>query len=78
MAPPGRARDDRSNRSSGSRASARASVRCRRLPMLSLDIARGDFFCLVGASGSGKTTLLRPLAGFETPERGRILIGGRT
>ncbi len=43
---------------------------------VSLDIARGDFFCLVGASGSGKTTLLRLLAGFEVPERGRILIGG--
>lgn len=43
---------------------------------VSLDIARGDFFCLVGASGSGKTTLLRLLAGFESPERGRILIGG--
>ena len=43
---------------------------------VSLDIARGDFFCLVGASGSGKTTLLRLLAGFEAPERGRVLIGG--
>ena len=43
---------------------------------VSLDIGRGDFFCLVGASGSGKTTLLRLLAGFETPERGRILLGG--
>jgi putrescine transport system ATP-binding protein len=43
---------------------------------VSLDIARGDFFCLVGASGSGKTTLLRLLAGFEVPERGRILING--
>jgi putrescine transport system ATP-binding protein len=41
-----------------------------------LDIARGAFFCLVGASGSGKTTLLRLLAGFEQPDSGRILIDG--
>ncbi|MFA6266169.1 MAG: ABC transporter ATP-binding protein [Pseudolabrys sp.] len=43
---------------------------------VSLDIARGEFFCLVGASGSGKTTLLRLIAGFEAPDRGRILIDG--
>ena len=43
---------------------------------ITLDIARGEFFCLVGASGSGKTTLLRLIAGFETPDRGRILIDG--
>jgi len=43
---------------------------------VSLDIARGDFFCLVGASGSGKTTLLRLIAGFERPDAGRILIDG--
>ena len=43
---------------------------------VSLDIARGEFFCLVGASGSGKTTLLRLIAGFERPDSGRILIDG--
>ncbi|MBS0246665.1 MAG: ABC transporter ATP-binding protein [Proteobacteria bacterium] len=43
---------------------------------VTLDIARGDFFCLVGASGSGKTTLLRLIAGFEAPDEGRILIDG--
>src|SRR5512139_3250784 len=43
---------------------------------VTLDIARGDFFCLVGASGSGKTTLLRLIAGFETPDEGRVLIDG--
>lgn len=43
---------------------------------VSLDIARGEFFCLVGASGSGKTTLLRLVAGFETPDQGRVLIDG--
>lgn len=41
---------------------------------ISLDIARGEFFCLVGASGSGKTTLLRLIAGFEQTDAGRIVI----
>lgn len=43
---------------------------------ISLDIYRGEFFALLGGSGSGKTTLLRMLAGFETPDRGKILIDG--
>ena len=43
---------------------------------LSLDIAAGEFFALLGPSGCGKTTLLRMLAGFETPDEGRILLGG--
>ena len=43
---------------------------------LSLDIRAGEFFALLGPSGCGKTTLLRMLAGFETPDEGRILLGG--
>ncbi len=43
---------------------------------VSLDIAAGEFFALLGPSGCGKTTLLRMLAGFETPDEGRILIDG--
>ena len=43
---------------------------------VSLDIARGEIFCLLGASGCGKTTLLRMLAGFETPTEGSIWIDG--
>ncbi len=43
---------------------------------VSLDIRRGEIFCLLGGSGSGKTTLLRMLAGFETPSAGRIYIDG--
>src|SRR3954467_2169469 len=43
---------------------------------LTLDIFEGEFFALLGPSGSGKTTLLRLLAGFETPNEGRILLDG--
>src|SRR5579862_9603050 len=44
---------------------------------VSLDIRRGEIFCLLGGSGSGKTTLLRMLAGFETPTAGSIELDGR-
>jgi putrescine transport system ATP-binding protein len=43
---------------------------------VSLDVRRGEIFCLLGGSGSGKTTLLRMLAGFETPSAGSIRIDG--
>lgn len=43
---------------------------------VSLDICEGEFFALLGPSGCGKTTLLRMLAGFETPDQGRILLDG--
>src|SRR5689334_7809535 len=48
----------------------------RAVDRLSLDIGTGEFFALLGPSGCGKTTLLRMLAGFETPDEGRILLGG--
>ena len=38
----------------------------------------GSRTAIVGPSGSGKTTLLRILAGFETPDSGRIVMQGRT
>ncbi len=44
---------------------------------VSLDVRRGEIFCLLGGSGSGKTTLLRMLAGFETPTSGKIFIDGQ-
>ena len=46
------------------------------LDALSLDVARGEFFALLGPSGCGKTTLMRLVAGFETPDAGRIVIDG--
>jgi putrescine transport system ATP-binding protein len=44
---------------------------------VSLDIAKGEIFALLGSSGCGKSTLLRMLAGFETPTSGRITLDGR-
>jgi spermidine/putrescine transport system ATP-binding protein len=44
---------------------------------VSLEVAPGEFVTLLGPSGCGKTTLLRLLAGFETPDAGRLLISGR-
>ena len=44
---------------------------------VSLDVPAGEFFALLGPSGCGKTTLLRMLAGFETPDEGRILLNGK-
>ncbi len=43
---------------------------------LSLELAEGEILALLGLSGSGKTTALRLLAGFETPDRGEILVDG--
>jgi spermidine/putrescine ABC transporter ATP-binding subunit len=44
---------------------------------LSLEIVSGEFFSLLGPSGCGKTTTLRTIAGFETPDEGRVVVGGR-
>jgi spermidine/putrescine transport system ATP-binding protein len=41
-----------------------------------LEVGAGEFIALLGPSGCGKTTLLRCIAGFLTPEEGRILIDG--
>ncbi len=43
---------------------------------LTLEIDKGEILALLGPSGSGKTTALRLLAGFETPDRGRISVAG--
>ncbi|MDR1536370.1 MAG: ABC transporter ATP-binding protein [Planctomycetota bacterium] len=43
---------------------------------VSLAIRRGEVFSLLGPSGCGKTTLLRICAGFQRPDRGRIILDG--
>lgn len=42
---------------------------------LSITIAAGSFFALLGASGCGKTTTLRMIAGLEEPSGGQVFIG---
>ena len=44
---------------------------------VSIDIAKGEIFALLGSSGCGKTTLLRMLGGFETPTSGTITLDGQ-
>jgi len=43
---------------------------------VSLAIVPGEFFTLLGPSGCGKTTTLRSVAGFVTPDAGRVAING--
>jgi len=44
---------------------------------LDLEIRAGEFISLLGPSGCGKTTTLRMIAGFEKPDAGSIIIGGK-
>ena len=55
---------------------AKAFGKTRAVDGVSLDIRENEFFALLGPSGCGKTTLLRMLAGFETPDSGKIFLGG--
>lgn len=48
----------------------------RALEGVSLEIADGEFFALLGETGAGKTTSLRLMAGLERPDSGRILFDG--
>ncbi len=43
---------------------------------VSLSVAKGELFALLGSSGCGKSTLLRMLAGLESVSSGKILIDG--
>lgn len=47
------------------------------LDRVDLEIARGEFLCVMGPSGSGKTTLLHLLAGLESPTSGEIFLGDK-
>jgi ABC-type nitrate/sulfonate/bicarbonate transport system ATPase subunit len=44
---------------------------------VSFGIETSEFLCIVGPSGCGKSSLLNIIAGFLTPTRGEIRIGGR-
>lgn len=46
------------------------------LDALSLDVADGEFFVLLGPTGAGKTTALRLIAGLDVPDAGSIEIAG--
>jgi NitT/TauT family transport system ATP-binding protein len=49
----------------------------RALGEVDLDVAPGEFVCLIGPSGCGKTTLLNLFAGLDRPDTGDLLIDGR-
>ena len=42
-----------------------------------LSVCQGELVAILGPSGCGKTTLLRIVAGFEQPEKGTVVVGGR-
>lgn len=44
---------------------------------INLQVAEGEFVCLLGASGCGKSTLLNLIAGLESPTSGAILADGQ-
>jgi NitT/TauT family transport system ATP-binding protein len=46
------------------------------LDRVSLDVAPGEFVCLVGASGCGKSTLLNLAAGLDRPSGGDVRVAG--
>jgi NitT/TauT family transport system ATP-binding protein len=49
----------------------------RVLENINLEVAEGEFVCIVGPSGCGKSTLLNVVGGFVQPTRGQVLIDGK-
>ena len=44
---------------------------------VTLDVRRGEIFCIMGLSGSGKSTLIRLLNKLITPSAGKVVVKGR-
>jgi bicarbonate transport system ATP-binding protein len=44
---------------------------------VNLNVAQGEFICLIGHSGCGKSTLLNMVSGFNTPTTGQVLLEGQ-
>ena len=42
---------------------------------LSLSVAAGELFCLLGANGAGKTTTINLFLGFLSPDTGTVIVG---
>lgn len=51
--------------------------RVQALDRVSLQVASGEFVCLLGPSGCGKSTLLNLIAGLEMPSAGTLMAGGQ-
>ena len=45
---------------------------------LSFSVKKGEIFAILGPSGCGKTTTLRLIAGFDKPDKGELILGGKT
>jgi NitT/TauT family transport system ATP-binding protein len=54
----------------------RGNSAVRALDQVSLEVAAGEFTCLIGASGCGKSTLLSLVAGLEQPTAGEVSTSG--
>ena len=55
----------------------RFGERITALQDVSFELSPGELVLLVGPSGAGKSTLLNLIAGFDRPDRGRIVVDGR-
>ncbi|MCJ7639306.1 MAG: ATP-binding cassette domain-containing protein, partial [Euryarchaeota archaeon] len=53
---------------------AHATLGDFKLRDISLNVASGEFFVILGPSGAGKTVLLDLIAGFVYPRQGRVLL----